>query len=131
MVTLIFLKVARLHWLRGNKTVVLGVRADPKPMNPVAAWYAERPEMQTDSGAVELATAKLLEVQGRMTCVLLEEFEIFVCKNTNLFRQSVIAAPKPCRRRVIHSCRWLLDLKSSVASVITLDNLPEERSASI
>jgi len=59
-----------------DQLVVLRVGANPKPEQAVRSLYSERSVMQTNSSGPE--APHLLEVEGRMLRISLEQLESFV-----------------------------------------------------
>ena len=61
-------------WLRTDEPLVLFMKADPEPNDAVRRLDAERTMRETNSDRPILADT--LELQGRMTRIDFEEFEI-------------------------------------------------------
>jgi hypothetical protein len=79
----------------GNHIIILGMRAYPEPEDPIVHIDAQRAVMQADThGAI---STDMLEVQGRMSGIGLQQIEALIRELLDVLRQSVIAAPKAWR----------------------------------
>ena len=58
--------------LGGDEFVVLTVSSDPEPMDAGLSWQAQDTVVQTYSGAIHPAATELLELQRRVSWVLLQ-----------------------------------------------------------
>jgi alanine racemase len=88
-----------------NQTVVLGVSADPEPMDATIHAQAQCSMMQADSRTSKLSAANRLELDRGMTRVPFQKFEVLIRKSAHLQGQRCIATPKPCRGGMDHNLR--------------------------
>jgi hypothetical protein len=88
-----------------NQTVVLGVGADPEPMDATVHAQAQCSMVQADSRTSKLSAANRLELERGMTRVPFQKFEVLVRKSAQLQGQRCMAAPKPCRGGMDHNLR--------------------------
>lgn len=88
-----------------NQTVVLGVSADPEPMDATVHAQAQCSMMQADSRTSKLSAANRLELDRGMTRVSFQKFEVLIRKSAHLQGQRCIATPKPCRGGMDHNLR--------------------------
>jgi hypothetical protein len=80
------LRVRFTEGLGVDEAIVLGVCADPEPVDAGFAGQAKCPVVQPHFCAVQLAAAQQLELQGRVRWVPLEELEVLVRQRSHLCR---------------------------------------------
>jgi hypothetical protein len=80
------LRVRFTEWLGVDEAVVLGVCADPEPMDTCFARQTKSPVVQPHSCAIQLAAAQQFELQGMVRWVRLEELEVLVRQRAHVCR---------------------------------------------
>ncbi len=75
-----------------DQLVILRVSANPKPEQAVRGLYSEHSVMQTNSSRPE--ASHLLEVQGRMLRISLEQFESLVRKFSDAGWECPVTCPE-------------------------------------
>ena len=96
-----------------DQFIVFGMCANPKPNQAFLNLNGHSPIFNTDS--YRSIPSYLFQVQGRMSKVFLQQFEIFVCQLLNISRKFSITLPKRRARKMSHSSLHLPARKSAIA----------------
>ncbi len=75
-----------------NQRIVLGMRSDPEPENAIRNVHSERTIVIPHAHRPK--SPNLLEMQGRMAVIGLQEREILVREAPDLSRQRLVAPPE-------------------------------------
>ena len=86
-----------------DDAIVLRVRADPKPQEPVRRIHPDRAVVGTDTGRVEPTNA--FEMQGGVPRVRLQERELLVCERPDVAGQRIVTRPEARRGVMRQSLR--------------------------
>ena len=88
-----------------DEFVVLTVRSDPEPMDPLFRGRAQRTVVQANSHAPQLSAAELLELQRRVAWVSLQELIVLVSERLCVSGKRIKGLPEALRGRVFQSSR--------------------------
>jgi hypothetical protein len=88
-----------------DEFVVLGMRADPKPVHSFLHWNAESAVVESDTNAVESRPANSLELQRRMRRIGAQESVVSTRESLDFSGQCIEALPKALRSRGLQGSR--------------------------
>ena len=111
----------------GDQAVVIGVGANPEPQDAVV--NADAQSAVVDARAHGPIATDLLEMQGRVPMVLLEEVEVLVGSAARRQRESLVGRPERGRGMMLHSGLDLPAACSRKAALASASRRPAATSA--